>query len=100
MLITGSGGWVVSEFMQETELSSDSWSTLHSVCASSDAHLRSFRFLGGGRATPTYTRLRSSLCCTHTEEGGREGGAVMGKRDASKVIMCFTLKGAGACQSR
>lgn len=53
-----------------------------------------------GRETPTSTKLRSSLCCTQTGEGGREGGAVMWKRDASKVIMCFTLKGAGACQSR
>lgn len=35
-----------------------------------------------------------------TEEGGREGGTVMGKRDASKVIICFALKGAGACPSR
>lgn len=88
----------------ETELSSDSWSNLHSVRASFDALLRSFRFLRGGRETPTSTKLRSVLPLHTDRRGGRGGGggggAVMGKREASKVIMCFTLKGAGACQSR
>lgn len=62
------GGWV------ETELSSDSWSNLHSECASSDARLRSFRFLRGWeRETPTFSKAEV-FGVLHTDRRGWGGG--------------------------
>lgn len=62
-----------SESMQETELCCDSWTTLHSTCASSDAHSRSFRFLRGGRETHSHkAEVFAVLHTRRRREGERE----------------------------
>lgn len=82
--------------MQETELFlSQLEHFAFSVCLvrRSFKELPVFTERGGGEATPTCTKLRSSLCL-RTEEGGRVMWGEKG--DASGVIMASALKGAGA----
>lgn len=93
----GGGCW-----KRATQTFSKTAGPFFSLCVSSDAHSWSFRLLGGGWETPTYTKQRSLLRCSKRGEGGlargRDGWREV-KRDVRKVIMSLCLKSAGASQS-
>lgn len=88
----GWGGWAGRGgcWKRATQTFSKTAGPFFSLCVSSDAHSWSFRLLGGGWETPTYTKQRSLLRCSKRGEGGlargRDGWREV-KWDVRKVIM-------------